>query len=146
MPRPDTRILIVDDPQGSLSRRLTPFLTRHCVDVARDAFDAIYQVDCANRPYDLIFCDLAHGDVPGPELWAYLSVSRRESAERIVFVASAPLSPPAEAFLTRIPNARISLPANADALDALADRPAQRRPSAWPFRLVAPAAEGRECT
>jgi hypothetical protein len=136
MPRSDTRILIVDDPQGSLSHCLGPFLSRCHVHVARDAFDAIYEVDCADRPYDLIFCDLAHGAVPGPELWAYLSLSRRDSAERMVFVASAPLSPPAEAFLTQVSNARISLPATAEALDALVNRHALRRPSAWPLRLV----------
>jgi hypothetical protein len=142
MPRSDTRILIVDDPQGSLSRCLRPFLSRHRVDVARDAFDAIYQVDCADRPYDIIFCDLAHGDVPGPELWAYLSISRGDSAERVVFVTSGLLSPSANAFLTRVPNPCISLPPSADVLDALADRPV---PSAWPLRLArGPASIERE--
>jgi DNA-binding NtrC family response regulator len=141
MPRQNARILIVDDPHGGLTRNLRPLLSRHRVEVARDAVDVIYQLDCADRPYDLIFCDLARGDVPGPELWAYLSLSRGEAAKRMVFVASGPLAPSAAAFLARVPNARLALPASAHELVALTDR---RRTSAWPMRLIgAPLSGGR---
>jgi len=136
MKRSRSRILIVDDPEGRLSRSIVPALGPHEVDIARDAFDTIYRIDCAGRPYHLIFCDLARGDVPGPELWAYLSLRRRDAAERMLFVASGPLAATAKAFLARVPNPRIELPVDADELDALTRRHVALRPSAWPMSLV----------
>ena len=136
MTRPRSRVLIVDDPDGRLSRGLRPALALHEVDVAHDAFDTIYRIDCAHPLYDLIFCDLARGDVPGPELWAYLSLRRRDAAERMVFVASGPLEANARAFLAGVPNARVELPLRPDTLDALARAFAVRRLSARPTRVT----------
>ncbi len=138
MTRRPSRILIVDDPEGRLSRSLVPALAPHKVDVARDALDTIDRIDSAGRPYDLIFCDLERGDVPGPELWAYLSLRRREAADRIIFVASGPQATKAKAFLARIPNPRIELPVDPNELDALARQHAAVRVSAWPMSLVKP--------
>jgi DNA-binding NtrC family response regulator len=129
------RILVVDN-SGSLSLALEAALARHEADFARDAFDAIYRIDCATRPYDVVICDLARGDVPGAELWAYLSISRADAARRMVFVASAPLDPEAKAFLARVPNPCVELPADPDAFDALARRRAVVRPSAWATKLA----------
>jgi hypothetical protein len=110
MNRRRARILVVDHPQSALSLALEPVLTRHAADFARDAFDAIDRIDCAARPYDVVLCDLARGDVPGPELWAYLSISRRDAAQRMVFVASAPLGSETHAFIARVPNLCLELP------------------------------------
>ena len=129
------RILLVDN-SGSLSLALESALTHHEADFARDAFDAIYRIDCATRPYDIVLCDLARADLPGPELWAYLSISRPDAARRMVFVASAPLESEAKAFLARVPNLCIQLPADPDAFDALARRRAGVRGSAWAMRLT----------
>jgi hypothetical protein len=97
-------------------------LARHEVHFARDAFDAIYRIDSAARPYDVIFCDLARGDLPGPELWGYLSISRSSAAKRMIFVASGPLGPETRKFLTGVPNVCIDLPLDAEALHMLAVR------------------------
>jgi hypothetical protein len=120
------RILVVDCPQGSLSGALDPALARHQVDFARDAFDTIYRIDCAVRPYDVIFIDLARGELPGPELWAYLSISRKSAARRMVFVASEPLNPETRAFLASVPNVCVELPLEAEALHMLAVRRASQ--------------------
>jgi len=136
MTRHRARILVVDQPQATLSHALEAAVARHDVDFARDAFDAIYRIDRAHRPYDVVLCDLARGDVPGPELWAYLSISRRDAAERMVFVASGSLGSEARAFLARVPNLCIELPVDPEAFDALARRRAVVRRSAWAARLA----------
>jgi hypothetical protein len=102
----------------------------HDVELAHDAFDAIYRVDCAAQAHDLILCDLARGDLAGPELWAYLSITRRDAAERMIFVASTPLQSEAAAFLGRVSNLCVELPVDADGLDALARRRRLRRSGA----------------
>jgi hypothetical protein len=104
------RILFVENPGGTLSSALEPSLAGHHVEVARDAFDAIYRIDCAGCPHDVIFCDLACPELPAPELWAFLRLGRARAAERMVFVASAPLGPESEAFLDRVPNPCLKLP------------------------------------
>ncbi|MGO8994078.1 MAG: hypothetical protein ACLQVI_12180 [Polyangiaceae bacterium] len=130
------RILIVDHPRGALSLTLEHALDRHDVESARDAFDAIYRIDCAAHPHDLIFCDLGRGDVPGPELWSYLSLSRKSAAGRVVFVASAPLRAETTAFLARVPNLCVELPVDPEAFDALARRRRMVGRSDWTARLA----------
>lgn len=121
------RVLVVDDREGTLSRALTGVLACHEVERARDAVEAIHRIDCAaHRPFDLIFCDLVRGDLPGPELWAYLSQNRKMAAKSIVFVASRPLKPKMRAFLATLPNVCVELPLNRTALDMLAIRHAPR--------------------
>jgi hypothetical protein len=135
MNRHRARILVMDHPQGTLALALEPALAGHDVDFARDAVDAIYHVDSARRPYDGVVCDLADGDLPGPELWAYLSISRRDAADRMVFVASGPLGPATQAFLARVPNSCIQLPVDPDVFVALARRRAAAHRSAWGAKL-----------
>ncbi len=125
MPHRRARVLFVDDSQCTLSFAFRRMLNRHDVDVAQDAFEAIYRIDCAPHPYDVILCDLARGDLPGPELWAYLSLGRKHAAERMVFVASAPLPPETHAFVARIPNPCIDLPTDLDAFEAMVARRAR---------------------
>lgn len=131
MNRHRARLLVMDHPQGKLSLALEPALAGHHVDFARDAVDAIYHVDSARRPYDVVVCDLANGELPGPELWAYMSISRQDVAERMVFVASGPLGPATQAFLALVPNPCVQLPVDADAFVALARRRAAVNRSAW---------------
>lgn len=103
-------VLVVDDAEGSLTDSLAPYIAGYDVDVARDAFDAIYCIDGASRPYDRIFCDLARSNLPGPELWAYLSITRAQAASRMVFVASGPLRPETVDFVAKTANAFVQLP------------------------------------
>src|SRR5208283_3313794 len=102
MPMRRARVLVVDDPKRALSAALDRALLRHQVDAAHSALDAIYCIDCARLPYDVVLCDVVRGDLPGPELWAFLSINRKRAAERMVFVASTPLAPEARAFLDRV--------------------------------------------
>lgn len=116
------RVLVVDNSDRSVVRGLEQGLIGHEVEVARDAFDAIYRIDCVGRPHDVIFCDLASDSLPGPELWAFLGLSRASAAERMVFVASSILRPEARAFLEGIPNLCVELPADGEAVHALINR------------------------
>ncbi len=119
------RVLVVDDGTGGLSRALGDALVGHEVEVVSDAIEAIYAIDAA--PFDVIFCDL-RGDVPGPELWAYLSLDRTHDARRIVFVATEPLTAEALEFLERVPNPCVELPFDSEALHMLAVRRARSTP------------------
>jgi hypothetical protein len=114
------RVLVVDNAEGTLSTSLAEGLARHDVEFAGGAFDAIHRIDCAGRPYDIIFCDLASKDPPG--LWAYLALVLAPAAERMVFVASTPLRSETTAFVQCIPNPCVDLPIDAEALDALVNR------------------------
>ncbi len=106
-----TRVLVVDDDEGSLSRALAPELAGHTVTTAHDVVEAIHHINCAvGNPFDIIFCDVACGDVTGPELWAYLSQNRKNAAQRMVFVAREPVPLPTRAFLAAVPNAWVQLP------------------------------------
>ncbi len=122
------RVLVVDDGEGLLSTALRDALVEHEVHVAHDAIEAIYRLDGEGGPFDLIFCDLARGDLPGPELWAYLSLHRANDARRIVFVASGPLLPETQIFLERVPNVCVELPLDSEALHMLAVRRASPPP------------------
>ncbi len=112
----------MESPRRTLSRDLKATLAHHQVEIAADAFEAIDRIDCASRPYDVIFCDVASAEVPGPELWAYLSLGRAVAAQRMVFVATSPVSVDTRAFLSGIPNHCVELPADADAIEALVRR------------------------
>jgi len=120
MKRLRSRILVVDEPEGPLSLSLRSGAGWHEMDFARDAFDAIDRIEAASRPYDVILCDLARAELPGPELWAYLSVTFPDAAGRMAFVSSAPLLATAEAFLACIANRCVALPVDVATLVALA--------------------------
>jgi hypothetical protein len=113
------KVLLVDDSQGFLSAALAGALSGCEIEIARDAFDAIYRVDCADRPHDAIFCDVSRSDIPAPELFSYLSLTRSEAAQRMIFVASGPLEPETRAFLDRVRRPLVALPAAPEALEAL---------------------------
>lgn len=121
------RVLIVDNSDGTLCSALEPGLAAHDVEVVRDGLDAIHRIDCAHRAHDVIFCDLACEPVPGPELWAFLGLSRSTAAERVVFIASTPIRAETVAFLERIRNPCLTLPLDADGLHALVNRRASAR-------------------
>jgi hypothetical protein len=104
------RILVIDDARSILSKALRGALTYHAVDIARDVVDAIYRIDCAVRPYDLIFSHLTHGDLPGPALWAYLSQKRQSAASRVVFVVLGHLRADMRRSLGRVPEVYVALP------------------------------------
>ena len=66
--RKRARVLVIDDAAHHLTDALSDSLSGHDVDVAGDAVEAIYRIDCETGAYSVIFCDLARGDLPGPEL------------------------------------------------------------------------------
>lgn len=121
------KVLVVG-PHPLLLRALGERVAAVEVDVARDAFDAIDRIDCASSPYGAIFCDIDRPDLPGPELWAYLSISRADAAARMVFVASGPPSLATQAFLDQVPNPCVHLPADLENIRSLVDRAHNRAP------------------
>jgi len=127
------RVLIVDDSDHSLSPALEPGLLRHDLEIAAGAPDAIRRIDCAARcPHDVILCDPTIGDdLPGLDLWAYLTLNRTAVAHRRVFVTSPRLPPRRRVFLSRIPNLCIERPVDGHALDALVNRRATGPGVAW---------------
>jgi hypothetical protein len=121
------RVLVVDNPERTLIHALGSGLAGHNVEVVCDALDAIYRIDCATGLHDVIFCDLECDQLSGPELWTFLADHRERVAERVVFVATSPPWPQTLAFLGRIPNPWIMLPAETQAIEAFVTR----RPFAW---------------
>ena len=109
------RLLVIDDREETLRRALGPALAHHDVETVHDAVGALYCIDGeAHRPFDAILCDLGRGDLAGPELWAFLSITRKSAAARMVFVASEPLKPQTQAFLAAVPNTWVKLPLSGD--------------------------------
>jgi hypothetical protein len=122
MPERRGRVLVVDNPGRTLIHALRAGLAGHDVEVVCDALDAIYRIDCAEGSHDVVFCDLECGQLSGPELWAFLAQRRGRVADRVVFVASSPPRPETPAFLARVPNPCLQLPADAKAIDAIVTR------------------------
>ena len=116
------RILLIDDPEHALFRALRALLTPHDVEVAQDALDAIHRIDCAVRHHDVIFCDAADGELPGPLLWAYLSIGRAAAAHSMVLVARGIVRHEARMLVARVPVPCVHLPSNRKAIDALVAR------------------------
>jgi hypothetical protein len=113
------RFLVVDRAHGPLAYALAPAMSRHDVDFARDAVEVIHKIDCADPGYDLVLSDAVLGELPGPELRAYLALTRRRAAESVVYVISAPLSPQRRALVQRVPSMCVALPIGGECLDAL---------------------------
>jgi CheY-like chemotaxis protein len=105
----------VDDASCALAR----VLAAHDVESAPDAFAAIHRLEEADRPFDVILCDVTTEKLPGPELWAYLSVDSGHLAERIVFIGARALPAQTAAFLERVPNPYVDLRTGTDALAAI---------------------------
>jgi CheY-like chemotaxis protein len=122
MPERRGRVLVVDNPERTVIHALRAALAGHDVEVVCDALEAIYRIDCAEGSHDVVFCDLECDQLSGPELWTFLAQRRGRVAERMVFVASSPPRPETHAFLARVPNPWIHLPADAKAIDALVTR------------------------
>jgi CheY-like chemotaxis protein len=116
------RVLVVDDPEGTLSRTLDTVLAHHEVETSHDVVDALCRIDSTNSHFNVIFCDATRGEITGPELWAYLSRHRQAAAKRLVFVSTGPVPPDTRAFLARVPNAWLELPSDNDALRTLIAR------------------------
>ena len=68
---------------------------------------------------DLVLCDLMMPDMTGMDLFADLSRSAPQLAERVVFMTGGVFTPRAREFLERVPNPRIEKPFDWDQLRAI---------------------------
>jgi CheY-like chemotaxis protein len=111
-------VLVVDDEPvlGDLIGRML----RHDyqVEVVADARQALERL-LADRPHDLVLCDLMMPSMTGMDLYDEVTRHRPELGPRFVFMTGGAFTERATEFLGRIPNDRIDKPFNRAALKAL---------------------------
>ena len=104
-------------------------LRQHDVQVCSSGAEALARLGGGER-FDVIFCDLMMPEMSGMELYEQLSAQHAEQAARMVFVTGGAFTPAAQAFLSRVSNARLDKPYETEELLAqvyrlLEDRRAQ---------------------
>ncbi len=104
-----SRLLVVDDEPGvrrTLSRILSPLHEVVAVASARDALAAV----ASGQRFDLVMCDLMMPELTGMDLHASLAGSHPGLAGTMVFITGGAVTPAAQEFLERVPNARVEKP------------------------------------
>ncbi len=110
------RVLVVDD-EPLILRALSRQLVGHEVTVTEDADEAIALA--ADRPFDLILCDLIMPRVSGIDVYERLSHDRPGVETRIVFMTGGAFTPTAHDFLERVDNRCLTKPIDRGELRAL---------------------------
>jgi CheY-like chemotaxis protein len=103
------RILVVDDEPyvtRALQRSLTP---EHEVSTVNGARAALKLLEQGSR-FDLILCDVMMPGMTGMDLYAELSRSAPDQAQRIVFMTGGAFTPRALSFLQEVSNPKLSKP------------------------------------
>jgi len=106
------RILVVDDEAMICAAVRRMLGAEHDVTTATSAREALDRV-AAGEPFDVILCDLMMPQLTGMDFHAELSRAAPHLVERLVFMTGGAFTPPARAFLDRIPNARVEKPFDA---------------------------------
>jgi CheY-like chemotaxis protein len=110
-------LLIDDDPMiGSAVRRI--LRSEHDVAIVTSAREALEAIE-AGAHFDVIFCDMMMPVMTGMEFYDHLLRTRRDLAERIVFLTGGAFTVRAREFLDRVPNTRVEKPFDARNLRAL---------------------------
>jgi CheY-like chemotaxis protein len=101
-------VLVVDDELaiGLVLRRV---LREHDVTVVTTAREAL-ELLASGKCFDSILSDLMMPDMSGMDFHAELSRLFPDAARRVVFISGGAFTPGAQAFLDRVPNARIEKP------------------------------------
>ncbi len=108
-PKWRARILVIDD-EAAVCRSVQRILGRHHqVTALTDGREALQRIGAGER-FDLILSDLMMPDVTGMDIYASLSESTPEQAERMVFVSGGAFTDRAREFLQSVPNARLDKP------------------------------------
>jgi CheY-like chemotaxis protein/anti-sigma regulatory factor (Ser/Thr protein kinase) len=109
------RILVIDDEPfvtRAVRRALEPLGEVVTLNEARRAIDLLD----AERPFDVILCDLMMPEMTGMELYETLARCRPELARRMIFMSGGAFTANARGFLERFPEARVDKPFEVDAL------------------------------
>jgi CheY-like chemotaxis protein len=116
---------VIDDeaPVGVAVLRL---LSReHEVECLLRADEALRRITGGER-FDVILCDLLMPVMTGMELHAELVRAAPDQARRMVFLTGGAFTPPARAFLDKVPNSRLEKPFEPQTLRALVNERLQR--------------------
>jgi CheY-like chemotaxis protein len=108
-PQRHGHVLIVDDEiafANSLRRLLS---NEHAVSIVANGREALARVHEGER-YDVILCDLMMPEMTGSDLYAALSETAPDQANRIIFITGGAFSPSSQVFLERVPNACFEKP------------------------------------
>ena len=115
---PRGQILVVED-QVVVANALVRLLSaEHDVTCVSSTREALMQIG-SGRPYGVILCDLMMPDMTGMDLFADVSRTAPQLADRVVFMTGGVFTPRAREFLERIPNPRIEKPFDWDQLRAI---------------------------
>ncbi len=101
-------ILVVDD-EPAVGAALGRMLRYHQVTVVTTAQEALDLLASGTR-FDVIFSDLMMPEMSGMDFYDELTRRLPNIARRVVFVSGGAFTPKAQAFLDRVPNARIGKP------------------------------------
>jgi CheY-like chemotaxis protein len=106
----DTATILVIDDEPGIAGALVHVLSRsgHTVETASNGRLALAKL--AERPFDLILCDLRMPELDGPGFYEELVRHYPQLLPRIIFLTGDTLSPQARAFLERVGGARLHKP------------------------------------
>jgi two-component system NtrC family sensor kinase len=106
---PGGAILLIDD-EPSVQRALRSLLQRSGYDISTAANGQEGLAALAERPYDVILCDMRMPDLDGPGFYRELQQRYPHLLSRIIFLTGDVLSPEAQAFFDQVDNARLEKP------------------------------------
>ena len=115
---PRGEILIVEDQVVVANALLRLLSAEHQVTCVRSSREALLEIE-SGRSFGVVLCDLMMPDMTGMDLFADLSRSAPQLAERVVFMTGGVFTPRAREFLDRVPNPRIEKPFDWDQLRAI---------------------------
>jgi CheY-like chemotaxis protein len=121
------KLLCIDDEPDilrALRRLLGPRHEVTCALSAADALNALNALEGGVDGYDWILCDVAMPEVSGVDLYDTLMKSRRELAERMVFMTAGPVRQEDDHRLAGLPNRVVKKPFTKAELMAVLQRPA----------------------
>lgn len=112
------RILVVDDESAILTA-VQRALRAHEVEVAHNGQEAL---ECLEKPFDLILCDLMMPGMTGIELFARLQNERPKVADRVVFMTAGGFTHEVRQFLFNVRNGVLHKPFDVKTLRWMVDQ------------------------
>jgi CheY-like chemotaxis protein len=114
------RVLVVDDEVSVANTIQRALQTTHDITIVHDGAAALAVIE-AGQAFDVVLCDLMMPVMSGMELFARLSSSRPDVAERIVFVTGGAFTADARSFLERSDNVQLEKPFDVKTLRRVVD-------------------------
>lgn len=104
------KILIVDDELILLNIMKQVLQSKYLVTTANSAIDALKEIEQAQPPFDLIFCDLNMPDLDGIELFKQIAERWPGLEKSMIFTTGGATSEKGRAFLNSTSNSCVSKP------------------------------------